>query len=1143
MTYETKRSHPLFSGSQWEAILKLGARLQQWSKDPPVSAAVASLFKLAPGQEQAFANAIMMHLTDTFVSGTNLTRFCILKILFQGMKSRKKRHTNKLWERGMFTKERFPNYMEVLKRIKSVARAGDHFARALAFWVFGCLAELASDSIEIYMLILKALHSPYDHEVQAAVFALSCLCSISENFAVLAVGQIHDMIIAKETTPNTKIQAISVFAQMSSSIVSALKAHETGKTLMVSMSVEELLATIEALSKLALECSILVAAQVELLLSYVKSDPRMVVRAFSLKCLLKLAKRATGMLGIEGTAFEIFASMYECADELPYMRELALKALRKLFPFCVLVSDAGSLMRLLSSMKSKASTSIWSEGQPVLGFLVYVVCTLKKVRPDLLKIADAQLGPGPRASAAVSEKHEEPIYGSEFSTSAVLLVCNQIVRLGCEWSIEGFTNMSAVDFSTEGHALGGTELRRRCLFLGGLLVQLAQYSPHCGFVVIDSLSRLVETLLKTTPQQAEEGEAHQKVGHRVMAETHNERMANLDADSAARSCVLKLLCRCIKDCGLFWLSQEGPSSTAFVRMTKLVAWITSASIHHHNLVDSFVLITKVGKYMSSEEAKAVAHKVNLTVATFIQKKEFWSAYKAVAAAACSCLWNNSPSTFEQLMHKAQSQSTFYWLKAFVALCTFEETLQSECSLKVVQCSMDVLESKVSMHSCTSANLGQAIARALSSAYAAESSLAAAGKSVRMFEFQRGLLSLRVAFIRTSGELLGLLSPICAQIKAIDLDALASSTLPTKNDSVKRLISSIQVIAGKSATLCTQFKKLAVAFDGLRVSTMGIDKGSANILSFASLGCSFFSFCVLCSLFIPQLLSSGSDMNPPMQLLAAYVSNDLYLRLCTSSGHECTELHNFVIELGGANGSPIISKGDFWSYDAKEARKFIICSVQKLLLLHERTSIRNPELSWEVLARGVHLCRNLVEKWLNLPWALPKRFLNTRPPVGMDIFVELMTDASSGKERQIAQGNLAPLSMCFHIRNLQINGNAEVSRLCCALLLKSHKPEWEELQSSWNLGWYGEKTVCNENDLHLLDRLIKKVSIFNNMMWEDFDEHANNGRANRDFPPIVQCDVNEKGQAEAIPRVAVVNRHWSAVCVYLAIPEAEVSAAA
>ncbi|MCO5569083.1 hypothetical protein L7F22_022790 [Adiantum nelumboides] len=121
---------------------------------------------------------------------------------------------------------------------------------------------------------------------------------------------------------------------------------------------------------------------------------------------------------------------------------------------------------------------------------------------------------------------------------------------------------------------------------------------------------------------------------------------------------------------------------------------------------------------------------------------------------------------------------------------------------------------------------------------------------------------------------------------------------------------------------------------------------------------------------------------------------------------------------------------------------------------------------------------------------------------------------SCKEITIAQGNLAPLSMCFQLRNLEINGCTGVRRLCCALLLKSDKTEREELYFLWNLGWDGEKTVCDENDLRLLDRLIKKASRSKDMMWKDLDEHAVNGKADREFPPTVVCDVNERGQGFA-----------------------------
>lgn len=212
-------------GSQWEAILKLGLRLEQWSGEPPVSASTASLFKLDPGQEQAFTKAIMMHLMEAFRTGNNFTRFCVLKVLFLEMRSRK-RSNKKANGNGLLTKERIPNHMEVLKRVKSVMGSGDHTARALALYVIGCLAELARDSTDMHRLVLEALYSPYEQEVHAALYAMGCFCEVSEHFSLLALEHISDLVNAMETAPKARIQAIHVFSQMHLSMSVSLKAHE-----------------------------------------------------------------------------------------------------------------------------------------------------------------------------------------------------------------------------------------------------------------------------------------------------------------------------------------------------------------------------------------------------------------------------------------------------------------------------------------------------------------------------------------------------------------------------------------------------------------------------------------------------------------------------------------------------------------------------------------------------------------------------------------------------------------------------------------------------------------------------------------------------------------------------------------------------
>lgn len=151
-----------FSGAQVEAATRLGPRLLRLSQEPVVAEITAALHKLEPGQDQVLANAIVRRLADAFQSGGNFTRLCILKVLLLEYKGRKESRAKKC---SLFTKDRIPNYVEFLRRVKSVLDSGDSTARSLALRVLGCLAELASDSVEVFRLVLDALQSPHRLEV------------------------------------------------------------------------------------------------------------------------------------------------------------------------------------------------------------------------------------------------------------------------------------------------------------------------------------------------------------------------------------------------------------------------------------------------------------------------------------------------------------------------------------------------------------------------------------------------------------------------------------------------------------------------------------------------------------------------------------------------------------------------------------------------------------------------------------------------------------------------------------------------------------------------------------------------------------------------------------------------------------------
>lgn len=176
--------------------MKLGPQLVRWSHDCVVNASSANLFKLEPGQDRVFANAILLRLAETFRSGNNFVRVCVLKALMLEFKGRgwigerfagdnfeRISVSNKLihssgsrsralrkfpsGEERLLTKKRIENHAEMLRRVKSVIDSGDPTSRALAIRVLGCLADLGKDSVDVHNLVLQAVHSPHREEVRA----------------------------------------------------------------------------------------------------------------------------------------------------------------------------------------------------------------------------------------------------------------------------------------------------------------------------------------------------------------------------------------------------------------------------------------------------------------------------------------------------------------------------------------------------------------------------------------------------------------------------------------------------------------------------------------------------------------------------------------------------------------------------------------------------------------------------------------------------------------------------------------------------------------------------------------------------------------------------------------------------------------
>jgi integrator complex subunit 7 len=170
-------SHFFLSGVPVKAILQMGPLLQRWSRELESGIVSNAMFDLVPGEDQLFANTILLRLADAFRGGNTQIRFSVVRVFLIERKHRDNRKHNQC--KGLLSMGRVANHVELLKRVKSVFNSGgDSESNALALVLFGCWAEFANSNAQIRYLILSSLVSPHDNEVTLMSCSVAtCSCS------------------------------------------------------------------------------------------------------------------------------------------------------------------------------------------------------------------------------------------------------------------------------------------------------------------------------------------------------------------------------------------------------------------------------------------------------------------------------------------------------------------------------------------------------------------------------------------------------------------------------------------------------------------------------------------------------------------------------------------------------------------------------------------------------------------------------------------------------------------------------------------------------------------------------------------------------------------------------------------------------
>ncbi|KAI5939746.1 Integrator complex subunit 7 [Manis javanica] len=243
-------------------------------------------------------NSAFLKLADVFRVGNNFLRLCVLKVTQQSEK-----HLEKIL-----------NVDEFVKRIFSVIHSNDPVARAITLRMLGSLASIIPERKNAHHSIRQSLDSHDNVEVEAAVFAAANFSAQSKDFAIGICNKISEMIQGLATPVDLKLKLIPILQHMHHDAILASSARQLLQQLVTSYpSTKMVIVSLHTFTLLAASSLVDTPKQIQLLLQYLKNDPRKAVKRLAIQDLKLLANKTPHTWSREN-----IQALCECALHIPY---------------------------------------------------------------------------------------------------------------------------------------------------------------------------------------------------------------------------------------------------------------------------------------------------------------------------------------------------------------------------------------------------------------------------------------------------------------------------------------------------------------------------------------------------------------------------------------------------------------------------------------------------------------------------------------------------------------------------------------------------------------------------------------------------------------------------------------------------------
>uniref|UniRef100_A0ACD5UR66 Uncharacterized protein n=1 Tax=Avena sativa TaxID=4498 RepID=A0ACD5UR66_AVESA len=1064
-----------YLGTRLQALDAAAPRIRELAAFPAIPEAVAYASGVLPAEPRVFAETMLLRLATEFrTTADDSVRSRIVRSLLQNKSG------------GWAAAE--PE--QILRRVVAAhgAAGATPRARALALRMFGCLADLAKDSVHVRSIVLSGLCSFNAAEVKAALFAAGCFCKLSEDFSCITLQVLAGLVISPTSEAQVIIAAIKSFSKLGCTLAVIHRVREVGKE-MVLGNLEDVFKAemLFTLSRLASKSIVFFVDQVEFLLLFMGHGSSLPMKTMALKCLCFMFRRNTFYLPVTSTVFGTLLRLIDDEGFTLECKSYALRILQKMI--CVKAPsirhiNASELSKLALAAERFFHCSSWEMQDTALRILVDIFFFfLKQTKPHQTISIFGSSSFSYTGYQGISNNrlatHEENSEVEASLNKILTGIMDHIIPLANQL----VSNRSKVE--TRHTNVSSCELEKyRTLF--SLMLKLVAGYPSAASVALDKVRCLIKELaginashysevaascvesfvaqlqFRASDDTIEPAAASIKASC-MEIDTEKAKLVSTEFCSKKESSVMHGLILCTlkfaNACHDMCCKTSGSSCNLHHSIKGLTECVQQNASQYCSTYEFFRLIMSAriswntckirndtGNKGSDGSEKHpeifftpawIAHELcALQMAKILTRKQsYWEAYRSAMYCCREGLWFTASFVFRKVSGAFDSGSSSFWFKSLLIFGAGELEMKLLVFPSAINKLVGELNTEGVLHEdlyCIETDADRTLARSPELHGYQEKVTGICERTC----LANDVLSSNASsdcefffqrwFISLRASFLEILTDVLGILSA------HSSAHESRGDSCSVAIENNQVLPALS-NCSLRLGDLAKSYDLLAASHGDMDQQSFTTLARLAFMCSLLSFCTAFSVDFSNLRSSSEPCRLPERFSHASVLQDLHERVDRKDSQVVSQLRQLIsvpYELDSVQFNTRMNCSGNLENDSYSLFKFAVASLLRMRADSKGVTTTGDDTLFN-LHRGMQFLSSIMQRLMGLPFVLPKYFFSVRPCLGAELFI-FDSNPVNRDTVSVSPGSQLSVTLCLRWKRVLERTRIHIAKLYCIL---------------------------------------------------------------------------------------------------------------